>query len=180
MLQGKLVTDVSFFPSARGDTFVFAEDDDDQYEDTTLSPGRSADSQPLPAVRRQLKPTLQPNSDFRPQQPDTPLTMTKHPRPVDTVVKKPPVMQTTPTPQTVPPAQEVPSMTEPPQIDAAAETTTVAVTTATTEATTVVTTEAPTEAPDPDAVVCSGRPFDSFMQLKNGSIYAFRGERLAM
>lgn len=33
-----------------------------------------------------------------------------------------------------------------------------------------------TEAPDPDAVVCSGRPFDSFMQVKNGSIFAFRGE----
>uniref|UniRef100_A0A671MQG2 Vitronectin-like n=1 Tax=Sinocyclocheilus anshuiensis TaxID=1608454 RepID=A0A671MQG2_9TELE len=34
----------------------------------------------------------------------------------------------------------------------------------------------PTEAKDPDAEVCSGRPFDSFMQLKNGSIYAFRGQ----
>ncbi|XP_051963733.1 vitronectin a [Xyrauchen texanus] len=34
----------------------------------------------------------------------------------------------------------------------------------------------PTKAKDPDAEVCSGRPFDSFMQLKNGSIYAFRGE----
>ncbi|KAL0173865.1 hypothetical protein M9458_029833, partial [Cirrhinus mrigala] len=32
----------------------------------------------------------------------------------------------------------------------------------------------PTKAKDPDAEVCSGRPFDSFMQLKNGSIYAFR------
>lgn len=35
---------------------------------------------------------------------------------------------------------------------------------------------ATTAAPDPDAVVCSGRPFDSFMQVKNGSIFAFRGE----
>lgn len=34
----------------------------------------------------------------------------------------------------------------------------------------------PTKAKDPDAEVCSGRPFDSFMQLKNGSIYAFRGQ----
>ncbi|XP_062328862.1 vitronectin a [Osmerus eperlanus] len=33
-----------------------------------------------------------------------------------------------------------------------------------------------TKAPDPDAEACSGRPFDSFMQMKNGSIYAFRGE----
>ncbi|XP_017346022.1 vitronectin a [Ictalurus punctatus] len=29
---------------------------------------------------------------------------------------------------------------------------------------------------DPDAEVCSGRPFNSFMQLKNGSLYAFRGK----
>lgn len=36
----------------------------------------------------------------------------------------------------------------------------------------------PTKAKDPDAEVCSGRPFDSFMQLKNGSIYAFRGKCL--
>ncbi|XP_008331396.1 vitronectin b isoform X2 [Cynoglossus semilaevis] len=33
-----------------------------------------------------------------------------------------------------------------------------------------------TDAPvDPDAAPCSGRPFDAFLQLKNGSIYAFRG-----
>ncbi|KAM8853909.1 vitronectin-like [Synchiropus picturatus] len=45
------------------------------------------------------------------------------------------------------------------------------------------TTEAPpaagsttTAAPDPDAEVCSGRPFDAFTQLSNGSIYAFRGQ----
>ncbi|XP_055052662.2 vitronectin a isoform X1 [Misgurnus anguillicaudatus] len=35
---------------------------------------------------------------------------------------------------------------------------------------------APTKAKDPDAEICSGRPFDAFMHLKNGSIYAFRGE----
>ncbi|XP_040005904.1 vitronectin b isoform X2 [Xiphias gladius] len=29
---------------------------------------------------------------------------------------------------------------------------------------------------DPDAAACSGRPFDAFLQLKNGSTYAFRGE----
>lgn len=33
-----------------------------------------------------------------------------------------------------------------------------------------------TEGPDPDAAVCSGRPFDSFMRVKNGSVFAFRGE----
>uniref|UniRef100_A0A672ZCG0 Vitronectin a n=1 Tax=Sphaeramia orbicularis TaxID=375764 RepID=A0A672ZCG0_9TELE len=44
-----------------------------------------------------------------------------------------------------------------------------------TPATTAATPPTTTEAPDPDAEVCSGRPFDSFMQMKNGSIYAFRG-----
>lgn len=28
---------------------------------------------------------------------------------------------------------------------------------------------------DPDTAPCSGRPFDAFLQLKNTSIYAFRG-----
>ncbi|KAG5284786.1 hypothetical protein AALO_G00030490 [Alosa alosa] len=45
--------------------------------------------------------------------------------------------------------------------------------------TTIVTTTAkqvPTDPPDPDAVTCSGRTFDAFMQLKNGSIFAFRGD----
>uniref|UniRef100_A0A8C7YGT9 Vitronectin a n=1 Tax=Oryzias sinensis TaxID=183150 RepID=A0A8C7YGT9_9TELE len=46
----------------------------------------------------------------------------------------------------------------------------------TTPTSTVPATTATTQTPDPDAEVCSGRPFDSFMQLKNGSIYAFRGE----
>uniref|UniRef100_A0A8C2XHW2 Vitronectin a n=1 Tax=Cyclopterus lumpus TaxID=8103 RepID=A0A8C2XHW2_CYCLU len=71
----------------------------------------------------------------------------------------------TPISQTVPPTQMIPSTTKPSATDAAAETTTVPITTAAT-----------TEAPDPDAVVCSGRPFHSFMQQKNGSIFAFRGE----
>ncbi|XP_066515030.1 vitronectin a [Hoplias malabaricus] len=33
-----------------------------------------------------------------------------------------------------------------------------------------------TPTPDPDEEACSGRHFDSFMQLKNGSVYAFRGK----
>lgn len=37
-------------------------------------------------------------------------------------------------------------------------------------------TQGPTPPVDPDAASCSGRPFDAFLQLKNGSIYAFRGE----
>lgn len=37
-------------------------------------------------------------------------------------------------------------------------------------------TPGPTTPVDPDAAPCSGRPFDAFLQLKNGSIYAFRGK----
>ncbi|KAK7925776.1 hypothetical protein WMY93_008086 [Mugilogobius chulae] len=37
-------------------------------------------------------------------------------------------------------------------------------------------TEGPTDATDPKARTCSGQAFDAFLQLKNGSIYAFRGE----
>lgn len=38
------------------------------------------------------------------------------------------------------------------------------------------TTAGPSSPPvHPDAAPCSGRPFDAFLQLKNGSIYAFRG-----
>lgn len=34
----------------------------------------------------------------------------------------------------------------------------------------------PSPTVDPNAAPCSGQPFDAFLQLKNGSIYAFRGE----
>ncbi|XP_068572214.1 vitronectin b [Cebidichthys violaceus] len=39
-----------------------------------------------------------------------------------------------------------------------------------------ITTQGPAPSVEPDAAACSGRPFDAFLQLKNGSIYAFRGE----
>ncbi|CAL8365373.1 unnamed protein product [Lota lota] len=55
-----------------------------------------------------------------------------------------------------------------------------AITTTTFPNTTVATPDSTTWASspttDPDEVSCSGRPFDAFLQLKNGSIYAFRGE----
>ncbi|XP_072231281.1 vitronectin b [Leuresthes tenuis] len=38
------------------------------------------------------------------------------------------------------------------------------------------TTQEPPPHADPDAASCSGQAFDAFLQLKNGSIYAFRGE----
>ncbi|KAI1902872.1 hypothetical protein AGOR_G00020770 [Albula goreensis] len=55
-------------------------------------------------------------------------------------------------------------------------TTTPAPTTTEPPTTTHTTVPAPTRPADPEANPCSGRPFDSFIQLKNGSIYAFRGE----
>uniref|UniRef100_UPI0037E93230 vitronectin a n=1 Tax=Semicossyphus pulcher TaxID=241346 RepID=UPI0037E93230 len=139
--------------TTRGDTFVFAEDDEEFTAETTA---RSALDQS--ATRSSI-------SDFRPQQhPETTLQMTRPSRLIDTIRQQIPVTQKTPVLQTAPLTQEVPSMSEPPEAVTAAETTTVPVTTAT------------TAAPDPDAEVCSERPFDSFMQLKNGSIYAFRGD----
>lgn len=68
------------------------------------------------------------------------------------------------------PQNEIVKATDAPENRTTAEPTSASTTTVTT-VTTVT-----TATPDPDAQVCSGRPFDSFMQLKNGSIYAFRGE----
>lgn len=149
----------SYSPSARGDTFVFAEDDDydELFEGTTTSPGHSAQSGTV--ISHQPKSTHQPLTDFgdRPQHhPETKLEMTKPPRLMDATVQRASDRQMTHISATVPPTQ-TDSIT-------AEAMTTGPVTTAT------------TQAPDPDAEVCSGRPFDSFMQLKNGSIYAFRGE----
>ncbi|KAM7413263.1 hypothetical protein PAMA_020579 [Pampus argenteus] len=148
--------------TTRGDTFEFAEDDDnnDQSDSITPTPGRSAQDRPLHGSSRQLKPTRLPISDFARsplQRPETAQEMTKPLQVLDTIIQR--------VPYTVPPASQVPSTTKTLEIDTDAETTTAPVTTETT-----------TEAPDPDAEVCSNSPFDSFMQLKNGSIYAFRGD----
>ncbi|KAG7479509.1 vitronectin isoform X1 [Solea senegalensis] len=152
--------DVTCGMMTRGDTFSFAEDDDDDdeaIEGTTPSSRHSAQSSTT--VSSQMTPTQQPASDFRPQQPpETSVEMSKPPRRTDTIFQRVPVRQRTPTSPTVLFTTLVP------ETDTAAETTTVPVTTG------------PTEAPDPDAEVCSGNPFDSFMQLKNGSIFAFRGK----
>ncbi|GLD66292.1 vitronectin-like protein, partial [Lates japonicus] len=140
----------------RGDTFVFAEDDDELFEGTTPPPRTPVES--FTRGGHQSEPTEQTVSDFdhRPQQhPETTLEMVKPPR------QRVPLRQMAPI--SPPPTESVPFTTKPPEMEAAAETTTVPVTNAT------------TETPDPDAEVCSGRSFDSFMQLKNGSIYAFRG-----
>ncbi|XP_051813758.1 vitronectin a [Acanthochromis polyacanthus] len=153
--------------TTRGDTFVFAEDDDDDEPlgDFTPTPGRPAHDRTATARSRQLKSTQRPILDFnhRPQQrPETTLEMTKPTQQIDTTIQRAPVTQITQAAGTVAPTSNVPVTTVAPEVGN--ETTTAPITAAT------------TAAPDPDAEVCSGRPFDSFMQLKNGSIYAFRGE----
>lgn len=128
----------------RGDTFVFAEDDE-LFDSTTPVPQQSA---------RHQRPTRPPVTDFNHRQHETAetiLEMSKLHQAADTRTQ---LLNS----QT----QEDPSITKAPGNDPTAEPTTAPVTT--------------TAAPDPDAEVCSGRPFDSFMQLKNGSIYAFRGK----
>ncbi|KAM6933109.1 vitronectin a [Xenentodon cancila] len=129
----------------RGDTFVFAEDDDDLLGGTP-SPRRSTDDQSFTSFGHQLKPTQSSVPDFNRrahQHPETFLQMTRPPR-----LK---TQKVTPLSYTVPTTTAGASPTDP-------------------------TAETTTGAPDPDAEVCSGRPFESFLQLKNGSIYAFRGE----
>ncbi|XP_030599409.1 vitronectin a isoform X2 [Archocentrus centrarchus] len=142
----------------RGDTFEFAEDDD--YDE--LSVGTT----PLPRrpALNQLKPTQLHMPDFghsAQQHLETTLEMTR------------------PTQRRVPDRlrasvahTDTHTLEDPITTNAAAEATTVPIATATT----VPVTTATTIAPDPDAEVCSGRPFDAFMQFKNGSIYAFRGD----
>ncbi|XP_063059127.1 vitronectin b [Engraulis encrasicolus] len=66
---------------------------------------------------------------------------------------------TTLPPTTLPPTTIDPDFTLPPTTDPP-----------------TTTTHAPTPPPDPDAVPCSGRTFDAFMESKNGSLYAFRGD----
>nr|XP_061797431.1 vitronectin-like [Nerophis lumbriciformis] len=130
----------------RGDTFELAEDDD-YLESTTLTARKAPVN----------SPTLLPVLDFayKPQQ-----------RPAATLeMKKPPPRSPRPTvPLSVKPSNDTESSTYVQN----AQTTTTPMIPATTTGTTA--------APDPDAEKCSGRPFDSFMQLKNGSIFAFRGE----
>ena len=143
--------------SARGDTFVFAEDDDDSSEGTTQSPGRSAGDSSSAVTGRPFKSPPPPVSDFnhrQHQQRESTLQMTRPPLIISQ--RESPVSHTV--------KFEDASATAAP--------TTAETTTAPTTAPTTVPT---TAAPDPDAKVCSGRPFDSFMQLKNGSTYAFRG-----
>ncbi|XP_011480908.1 vitronectin isoform X1 [Oryzias latipes] len=139
----------------RGDTFDFAEDEDYVFESTTPAAERPSEKQPFTVPSRERKPSRWPHSDSNHsphQRPEATLHMTRSSRLINEKV------------------------TRSPNTDNVAITTKAPGTNATTETSTVPSKTATTQAPDPDAEVCSGRPFDSFMQLKNGSIYAFRGE----
>ncbi|KAF7656640.1 hypothetical protein LDENG_00038190 [Lucifuga dentata] len=153
--------------NTRGDTFVFAEDDDEDVSDSTATPATASSVQDdsLSVISHQPEPT-QPTTDFDPRKQEFP-QMTKPQGTNDPTVQKVPIQMTTI-------SQSIPTMQDLPRTTKAAVTVTELL--AATETTSAPVTTGTTAAPDPDAQICSGRPFDSFMQLKNGSIYAFRGE----
>uniref|UniRef100_A0A3P8VD87 Vitronectin a n=1 Tax=Cynoglossus semilaevis TaxID=244447 RepID=A0A3P8VD87_CYNSE len=138
----------------RGDTFTFAEDDDEDELSEVTTPAPDP-SDPSPASRQyHMMPTLEAAKDFRqPQRPESTLEISRPQR-----ISLIPHGHRLHVSFTVNPTTEIPTSAAPP------------------EATTAPVTTGATKAPDPDADVCSGRPFDSFMQSKNGSVYAFRGK----
>ncbi|XP_028320357.1 vitronectin a isoform X2 [Gouania willdenowi] len=108
---------------------------------------------------------------------------TQAPNPVAETTTRPIITSPTQAPNPVAETTTRPIITSPTQApNPVAETTTRPIITSPTQApnpvaetTTRPIITSPTQGPNPDAEICSGRPFDSFMQLKNGSIYAFRG-----
>ncbi|XP_036391804.1 vitronectin a [Megalops cyprinoides] len=148
----------------RGDTFAFAEDDDEQFNSTTTeatpSPPRggrkhSTPSQPLETQMLTPSPPLtNPPPDPASSDPVPTDPVSTDPAPTDPTSTDPAPTDPTPTdPAPTDPAPTDPAPTDPTSTD-----------------------NTPTRAPDPEADTCSGLPFDSFMQVKNGSMYAFRGE----
>ncbi|KAL0973131.1 hypothetical protein UPYG_G00199370 [Umbra pygmaea] len=132
----------------RGDTFEFAEDDDDPFAPTTPTPQTNPEAPIITA------PVTEDSREERgPQRGQSSISL-KVPE------KKPLDPQNTTVPVTM--ANPVPTD---------ALTTTVEEATNTGEP--VATTN--TKVVDPNADPCSGRPWDSFLQTKNGSVYAFRG-----
>ncbi|XP_017288869.1 vitronectin a [Kryptolebias marmoratus] len=107
---------------------------------------------PGPSVATPSQPPVPDSSRSLRPPPDIGLHTTGPPRPDNPRV--------TPESSTAPPERKLSAATRAPRGHETAEAVTVPV----------------TSAPDPDAEVCSGRSFNSFMQLRNGSVYAFRGE----
>ncbi|KAJ8367883.1 hypothetical protein SKAU_G00079110 [Synaphobranchus kaupii] len=158
----------------RGDTFAFAEDDDAQFNSTTPGATPSAVQEdrttpgatPSAVQEDRTTPGATPSAVQEDRSHSTHVVTqtaahggarTKQfaPATTETSAKRPATGRLTTAPTTT-----MPLPTAPP----------------TTMAPPTTTTPLPTRAPDPEADPCSGLPFDSFMQQKNGSIFAFRGD----
>ncbi|KAM4627476.1 vitronectin a isoform 2-T2 [Polymixia lowei] len=147
-------------------------DDDDLLDVTPTPAARHSVRETVSFSHQPARPTRRSNLTPRTHNiPATDSESTRASEVPDILTQRVPVTQVTPTPQIFPTIPKVPIARKPPVTQAAPVATTASVTAATTEDV-----ETTTPAPDPDAKTCSGRPFDSFMQLKNGSLYAFRGE----
>lgn len=190
----------------RGDTFVFAEDDDEQMTPTrgtgrSRSRGRQFAPSTTPMTMTIAQTRTGNTADMVPtsshtQGPSHASTMSvpsTNAAPSNTDVAD--VSNTADFPSSdvlfpstdVPSAADVPSTTNVPHTTDVTSATVLSVTTdvlstQTTSPHATASTEAPVTAvptqsqpPDPDADACSGRPFDAFLQLKNGTVFAFRG-----
>nr|XP_024001622.1 vitronectin-like [Salvelinus alpinus] len=141
----------------RGDTFEFAEDDDGPFTPTTPAfPTQPEAGESSSSQHRQLTRLRTPNTT---------------PTPAKIATKITPVTEPARGAARGPQRGQFPVVVPLPETAIATEATSIPQTT--TEEV-VTTTKAPVV--DPDAQPCSSRPWDSLMQLKNGSVYAFRGE----
>lgn len=142
--------------AARGDTFPSYPEDDYEETNSTEVPIRSRSQQknlaPFPTTFAEIFSLLKPASQVLNS------TLNYDPTPVIATA----ATAATPTTHYSPLPSTIKNPTTTARTTSAAGTSAAAPT--------------PTKAKDPDAEVCSGRPFDSFMQLKNGSLYAFRGK----
>ncbi|XP_070987943.1 vitronectin-like [Oncorhynchus clarkii lewisi] len=173
----------------RGDTFEFAEDDDGPFTPTTPTfPTQPEDreSSSSGGQHRQLTRLITPNTTPTLDKIATKITPVTEPArgtargpqrgQVPGVVPLPEAAKATKAPSATQAGRgsdrgQFPAVVPLPETAIATEATSVPQTT--TEEV-VTTTKAPVV--DPDAEPCSSRPWDSLMQLKNGSVYAFRGE----
>ncbi|KAJ8280962.1 hypothetical protein GJAV_G00061530, partial [Gymnothorax javanicus] len=136
----------------RGDTFAFAEDDDDLFNSTT--PAVTQTESDGDATSQQLSPTATASSTVLRVTSPVSIALSTATPPIPTLApRKAP--NPARDPAKVPKPVADPTKAPNPAADP---------------------TPASTTAPDPAAEPCSGMPFDAFMQLKNGSIFAFRGD----
>ncbi|XP_038817240.1 vitronectin-like [Salvelinus namaycush] len=174
---------------ARGDTFEFAEDDDGPFTPTTPAfPTQPEDGESSSSGGQHRQPTRlrTPNTTPTPAKIGTKITPVTEPArgaargpqrgQVPVVVPLPEAAKATKAPSATQTGRgsdrgQFPVVVPVPETAIATEATSIPQTT--TEEV-VTTTKAPVV--DPDAQPCSSRPWDSLMQLKNGSVYAFRGE----